>query len=87
MELYDEELESEAYKSGICVLRQPKLKKSQNFMVKTLKKSVEKILNDNKFPVILGGEHSITIGSVKAVKEKHKDISVLYLDAHADLKN
>lgn len=87
MELYDEELGGEAYKAGICVLRQPKLKKSQNFMVRALKKSVEKILDDGKFPVILGGEHSITIGSVKAIKEKYKDVSVLYLDAHADLKD
>jgi agmatinase len=38
-----------------------------------------------KIPLMLGGEHSITLGAVKAVKKKHKDLSVLQFDAHTDV--
>ena len=41
----------------------------------------------NKFPVILGGEHSLSIGSVKAFKEIYADLSVLHLDAHYDMRD
>lgn len=45
----------------------------------------EEVLKDNKIPLMLGGEHSITLGAVRALKNKYPDISVLQLDAHADL--
>lgn len=44
-------------------------------------------VNDNKFLVTIGGEHSITLGAVKAYKEKYDRLSVLQLDAHLDLMN
>jgi len=49
--------------------------------------AVSEILEKNKFPVILGGEHSITIGCVGAVAKKYKNLSVLQLDAHADMRD
>ncbi len=49
--------------------------------------AVAKVLNDKKIPVMLGGEHSITPYAVAACKKKYKDLSVLQLDAHADLRN
>lgn len=52
---------------------------------KGLEKIVGGILKKNKFPFLLGGEHSITLGSVKAVKQKYSNLSVLQLDAHTDL--
>jgi agmatinase len=45
------------------------------------------LLNEKKIPVILGGEHSLSVHAVKACKEKYKDLSVLQLDAHADLRD
>jgi agmatinase len=45
------------------------------------------MLNSGKFPVVLGGEHSITLGPVRAFKKKIKDFSVLQLDAHRDLRD
>ena len=56
-------------------------------MVKTVKKEVDKIKNSDKFPVILGGEHSVSIGAIKSLKEKYKDLTVLQIDAHLDLSD
>jgi agmatinase len=47
----------------------------------------EEIVKHGKAPLMLGGEHSITLGAVKALKKKYKDISVLQFDAHTDLMN
>jgi len=45
----------------------------------------DEVVKHNKIPLMLGGEHSITLGAVRALKKKHADLSVLQLDAHADL--
>lgn len=51
-----------------------------------IEQAIEKeIVSKNKIPLVLGGEHSISYGVVKALKKKHKDLSVLQFDAHADL--
>jgi len=47
----------------------------------------EEIVKHGKIPLMLGGEHSITLGAVKALKKKYKDLSVLQFDAHTDLMN
>jgi agmatinase len=52
-----------------------------------IKKTVRGILSENKMPLVLGGEHLITLPVVQAVREKYKDIKVLYLDAHCDLRD
>ena len=48
---------------------------------------IERILADDKTPVLLGGEHTVTVGAVLACAERYADLSVLYLDAHADLRD
>ena len=45
------------------------------------------ILNDSKLPVLIGGEHLVTLGSVKAVYKKYPDLHIIHFDAHADLRN
>jgi len=88
MELYDEELCKETYLAGIYTL--PPLESDARGpaeMVNIIHHAIADILKHNKIPVILGGEHSISFGVVKAMKEKYRDISVLQLDAHADLRN
>jgi len=52
-----------------------------------IKVAAKKILKEDKIPFALGGEHLITLPVVQAVSEKYKDIKVLYLDAHCDLRN
>ncbi len=88
MELYDEELCKETYLEGIYTL--PPLEsdaRGPGEMVNVIRHAVADILAHDKIPVILGGEHSISFGAVQAMKEKYPDISVLQLDAHADLRD
>jgi len=80
VETFDHELGYEPYRRGwIYTLKQ--------LSVDGLRPAVAKVIKDNKIPVILGGEHSITPCAVKAVADKYSDLSVLQLDAHADLRD
>jgi len=56
-------------------------------MVKTVKEEVDKVKDTNKFPIILGGEHSVSIGAIQSFKEKYKDLTVVQIDAHLDLRD
>lgn len=85
IESYDDEL-GEVYKVGICTLKPLKIGAGPELMVNEAKINVRKLLDDNKFIAVLGGEHSITSGIVQAFKERFKDLSVLQIDAHADLR-
>jgi agmatinase len=89
MELFDDELQSETYKIGIYT--GPPLEFEPDHapekVVAKVKEATLEALHANKFPVILGGEHSVTIGAVKAAKETSNKLSVLHLDAHYDLKD
>jgi agmatinase len=88
MELYDEELDCEIYKE-VGIATAPAI----DTMDGTLDEVITEIftaqcefLEDGKFPVALGGEHSLTPPLVSAVAKKYKDLSVLQIDAHADLR-
>jgi agmatinase len=52
-----------------------------------IQKRAEVILADDKFPLLLGGEHLVTLGSVQAVYQKYPNLHIIHLDAHADLRN
>lgn len=88
MELYDIELKKSVKETDIFTLAalEPS-KDSPKGMITRVKGVVEKILADKKIPVTLGGEHSITIGVISAIKNKGYDFSVLHIDAHADLRD
>ena len=88
MELYDIESKSDPSKEGIFTLEplEPS-KNSPKETISRVKKVVDKILKDKKFLMMLGGEHSITLGAVQSFKEKFSNFSVLQIDAHADLRN
>lgn len=45
------------------------------------------ILNDNKFPLLIGGEHLVTLGAFRAVQKKYTDVHIIHFDAHADLRD
>lgn len=86
MELYDIETDSEVFKNGIHIL--PSLKRYSNpeEMYKSVLKHSKKLLSPEKFPTFFGGEHSISIGIIEAFHEKYPHLTVLQLDAHADLR-
>ena len=85
MELYSEELGSRISDIGIYTTEElsPDLD-SPKGMVNRIAKEVSLVLGDSKIPLLIGGEHTIAIGAVKAVSGKYKDFSVLHFDAHAD---
>lgn len=87
IELYDVEAKRDVSKEGIFTL--PSLVPSKNTPKETIdrvKEVVDKILEDKKVPIMLGGEHSITLGAALAAKEKFQNLSVLQIDAHSDLR-
>jgi agmatinase len=87
MELYDEEIDYVTAKIGIFTLNPIETEYPPEEMFKRIKEKCSEVLKDNKFPVVIGGEHSISFGFFLALKEKYHDISVLQLDAHADLRD
>ena len=86
MELYDIETDSEVYKNGISILDAITEKSSPDAMVKAVYKSVQHQIKRNKFVTLFGGEHSISIGAIRAFYENYENLTVLHLDAHADLR-
>jgi len=87
VELYDEELEAEPFLAGIKTLpEQPPNYSSLKQMVSGIEKTVKKYLKENKTVVGLGGEHTVSLGIVKAYSQKYPDMKVVSLDAHADLR-
>ena len=89
VELYDLDLQCEPLLAGVHTL--PELEPDMQGPQATLKNiemAVRAVIADGKFPVMLGGEHSITTAPVKAIKEKYgENLSVLQLDAHSDLRD
>ena len=87
VELYDEELHCEPYKKiGIKTLKPFKIDKNIEKALKKISAINKKILNKKLFPMILGGEHSITPGCIAPFAKKFKKILLLHFDAHADLR-
>ena len=88
VELFDEELNKEPYKNiGIKTIKPFPISKKIESALDQLSKINEKIINENKFPLVFGGEHSITPGSIKPLVKKYKEITLLHFDAHADLRD
>jgi agmatinase len=87
MELYDEELRKVTYREGIFTASPIEVDaRGPDRMVGAIRQVVSDVLMDSKIPVLLGGEHSITLGAVQAVQSLYPDLTVLQFDAHADLR-
>jgi agmatinase len=87
LEFYDIETDSEAHKNGIFTLNPLTEKSSPEALVNSVHNKVLSLLSEKKFPVVVGGNHTVTIGSVKAFAEVTADFSILQLDAHSDLRD
>jgi agmatinase len=87
VELFDEDLNKEPYKFiGIKTLKPFPIKKNLKAAINQLGEINKNIISKNKFPLVLGGEHSITPGSIKPFVEKCDQLTILHFDAHADLR-
>ena len=87
LEFYDEELDYEVWKTGIYTAPAIEGKEKPENTMQEIKKVVSSYLNKEKFPIILGGEHSISFAVHEAVVNKYPEISVLQFDAHSDLRS
>jgi agmatinase len=87
MELYDIETNSEVYKKGIHLLSEIESETTPDAQYRKVYNITKELLDTNKFLTFFGGEHSISIGIIQAFCEKYDNLTVLQLDAHADLRN
>jgi len=87
MELYEEETDAEVYKLGIHTLREFTPRETPEAMMGDLYDRSTELLKSEKFLCMLGGEHSVSAPVIKAHAEKYHDLSVLQIDAHADLRD
>jgi agmatinase len=87
MELYDIETDTEVYKKGIYTSEAVDCQPDPEDMVKQVADQVRQHLKNDKFVVVLGGEHSVSIGSARAHIENNAEMTVLQFDAHSDLRD
>ncbi len=87
VEFYDEELHGEFIDAGVATLPAVKPAATAAEEVDRVREAALAVLKDKKFLLTLGGEHSITTGLVQAVTAVHGKVSVLQIDAHADLRD
>jgi agmatinase len=87
MELYEEETDAEVYKIGIHTLEEFQPRATPEAMSNALYEETKNLLKAEKFVCMLGGEHSISAPVIRAHAEKFHNISILQIDAHADLRD
>jgi agmatinase len=87
MEFYDEETETEIRGEDIYTVEplEPVLPPEE--MIRRVREAVEPVLRSGKFPVILGGEHSVSIGAIEAAHRARGRLNIVQFDAHADLRD
>lgn len=86
MELYDIETDTEVYQQGIFLANAIEEDGSPEAMVNEVHRVTKEYIKRNKFVTLFGGEHSISIGTIRAFNECFDNLTVLHIDAHADLR-
>jgi agmatinase len=87
LEFYDIETDSEVFRKGIFVEPAVEGFNSPEAMTEAVRRRVTGLLERQKFPVVLGGEHSVSIGAFEAVARHYENLTILQLDAHTDLRD
>jgi len=88
VELFDEQLWYEPFrKIGVVTLEEPKIADKVEMALAQLESLVQRVLEDGKFPMTFGGEHSITAGTIRPFLKKYSNLVILHFDAHADLRD
>lgn len=86
MELYDIETGTEVYQQGVFLADAITENSSPEAMVQAVHATTKSYIKKNKFVTLFGGEHSISIGTIRAFNESFENLTVLHIDAHADLR-
>jgi len=89
VEFYDEETDREiCFEKGICSLEELNFKnKSHKKSLELIEETVSKLIQDKKFVITLGGEHSLSFAPAFAHNSAYQDLSILQIDAHSDLRD
>lgn len=88
VELFDEEFWCEPVRDyGVITLQEPAIAKKIPAALSQLEQITGKLLDEGKFPLIFGGEHSITAGAIRPFAARYPDLTILHFDAHADLRD
>jgi agmatinase len=87
MELYDDETDTEVYQLGIHTLDESSSIDPPGEMMNSLYERAKQLVSSNKFLAMIGGEHSVSAPVIRAHAEKYPNLSVLQIDAHADLRD
>lgn len=87
LEFFDIETDSEVFRKGISVEPAVEGFDSPESMTDAVRGRVANIFERDKFPVLLGGEHSVSIGAIEAAAKHFDNLTVLQLDAHTDLRD
>jgi agmatinase len=87
MELYDEETDAEVYRLGIHTTDVTRPAATPESMMKGLLERARELVSAGKFVCMIGGEHSVSAPVIRAHAEKYENLSVLQIDAHADLRD
>ena len=86
LELYDTETQTEVYRQGIHTALPVTEQGSPELLCDAVEQRVGKLFDDAKFPVTIGGNHTVSIGAIRAAAKRFTNLTVLQLDAHADLR-
>ena len=87
IELYDIQYQHEAWLAGIHTEHHDYDFRTPETMVQSVYNRMKHFMTLGKRPVLLGGEHSVSVGAIRAMEEAHPGLSVLQIDAHADLRD
>lgn len=86
LELYDEELDAEPSDLGFHTMQPVEETADPEEMSKRVEKAVDQVLAAGKFPIVLGGDHSQSIGPLRALKKRHPGLAIAHFDAHDDMR-
>ncbi len=88
LEWFDEDLEFEPFRKGIATVMAPQWERENiTSCILQLEELIGELMAEEKFPVVIGGEHILTLGNIRGALKHYSDLSCLILDAHADLRN
>lgn len=86
MEFYDLETGTEVFRRGIATVEAVEEAGSPEAMAEEVERRMDALLADGKFPVLVGGEHSVSVGAFRAMAKRYGEFSILQLDAHSDMR-
>lgn len=86
MELYDIETDSEVFDEGVAIVDAVTEDSSPEAMTEAVYQATRKEIENGKFVTLFGGEHSISIGTIRAHAQVYENLTVVQIDAHADLR-